>query len=468
MLRDLDKGDTVGTTPRKTLITSVPMEEIILSARPRGRGAPLTTVDECIYAANNFEYTQHFAFPYEALQFLKANVPSIDILPHPTWQEYEAALEKNYEVVGISFFSYTAPQAARMAALARQHGAKEVWGGGYGVSTPGIGRHFDRLFRGFADAAVKEAVEGVPLQSLTHPVMMGVLDYPHVKPKVGYLSTTRGCTLGCEFCPEPVHFGYSLSTTPLAEIERVLEIYARAGVTVITLLDDCFLLNKPHAMKVVELLGRYQMKFTITSRIDMLSGKIKYLRARGLAMVLVGIESMNDASLLEGNKLETVKQMYEFFDELRDNNVYLWGSYIVGFGTDTEESIKADIQQINEIDILTGTMIAIETPYWGTPLHQRLVREGKIIDDDPEHYDSCHLVWRHPTFDPDQGREIFEWAVVNQVGKMTVRKKSIIRTMERLQRGETSGRAVVSEARWAEAPETEASVATRTGEVWVG
>jgi hypothetical protein len=442
------------------------MEEIILSARPRGREAPLTTVDECIYAANNFEYTQHFAFPYEALQFLKANVPSIDILPHPTWAEYETALEKGYEVIGVSFFSYTAPAAVRMAAMARQRGVQEVWGGGYGVSTPGMARHFDRLFRGFADAAVKEAVEGVRLDRITHPVMMGVLDYPHVKPKVGYLSTTRGCTLGCEFCPEPVHFGYRLSTTPLDEIARVLEIYARAGVTVITLLDDCFLLNKPHAMAVVDMLGRYGMKFTITSRIDMLQGKIKYLRDRGLAMVLVGIESMNDESLLDGNKLETVHQMLEFFDELRDNNVYLWGSYIVGFGTDTEESIKADIQQLNEIDILTGTMLAIETPYWGTPLHQRLMREGKIIDHDPAHYDSCHLVWRHPTFDPDQGREIFEWAVVNQVSKMTVRKKSIIRQMQRLQRGERT-QPVVSRAPWFEGG-PEVAVATRTGEVWVG
>lgn len=456
----------MATTPKKTLITSVPMEEIILSARPRGRGAPLTTVDECIYAANNFEYTQHFAFPYEALQFLKANVPSIDILPHPTWQEYEAALEKDYEVVGISFFSYTATTAARMAAMARQHGAKEVWGGGYGVSTPGIGRHFDRLFRGFADAPVKELVEGVPLERLKHPVMMGVLDYPHVQPKVGYLSTTRGCNLGCEFCPEPVHFGYNLLTTPLEEVERVLEIYAREGVTVITLLDDCFLLNKPHGLAVVEALGRYGMKFTITSRIDILSGRIKYLHERGLAMVLVGIESMNDASLVDGNKGETVRQMFDFFNELRDNNVYLWGSYIVGFGTDTEESIKADIQQLNEIDILTGTMIAIETPYWGTPLHQRLVREGKIIDNDPEHYDSCHLVWRHPHFDPDQGREMFEWAIINQVGRMTVRKKSIIRTMERLQRGD-GGRGSFGEG-GRTAPDPEASVATRVGEVWVG
>lgn len=429
----------MATNPRKTLITSVPMEDVILSARPRGRAAPLTTVDECLYAANNFEYTQYFAFPYEALQFMKANVPSIDIMPHPTWSEYEAALDRNYEAVGISFFSYTAPTAARMAAMARQRGVKHVWGGGYGITTPGIEKHFDRLVRGFAEAPIKELVEGTPLERLKHPVMMGVLDYPHSRPKVGYLSTTRGCNLGCEFCPEPIQFEYRLSTTPLDEIERVLEIYAREGVKVVTLLDDCFLLNKPHGLAVVELLARYGMKFTITSRIDILSGRIKYLRDRGLAMVLVGIESMNDASLLDGNKGETVKQMFDFFNELRDNHVYLWGSYIVCFGTDTEDSIKSDIQQLNEIDILTGTMIAIETPYWGTPLHRRLVKEGKIIDHDPEHYDSFHLVWRHPRFDPDQGRELFEWAVVNQVGRMTVRKKSILRTMERLRRDDGGG-----------------------------
>src|ERR1017187_1965442 len=145
---------------RNALMTTVPVEQIALTARLERRPVPTNTPEECFAAANNIEYINGFTLPNYATRFLKANLPSLDVLEYPTWDEYRRALSSgNYDTVGISFWTYTAPEALQMVRMAREAGVREVWGGGHGVNTPGVASHFDRVFTGYSEYELKPLLE---------------------------------------------------------------------------------------------------------------------------------------------------------------------------------------------------------------------------------------------------------------------------------------------------------------------
>ena len=61
------------------------------------------------------------------LRFLKQNIPEIEILEFPTWDEYEKKLQEGWDVVGLSFYLSETHEAVEMAEAARSAGAGEVW-----------------------------------------------------------------------------------------------------------------------------------------------------------------------------------------------------------------------------------------------------------------------------------------------------------------------------------------------------
>src|SRR5690348_16785278 len=155
---------------KKMLLTTAPIEEIVLTARAHRKTPTLRTVDECFHAGNNIEYVNGFTLPNYATRFVQSNIPSVDILEYPTWDEYRGALaSRRYDVVGISFWTYSSPEAAKMAQMAREAGVPEVWGGGHGVSTPGIGAYFDQTFDTYSEYVLKPLLEGEELVDFRHP-----------------------------------------------------------------------------------------------------------------------------------------------------------------------------------------------------------------------------------------------------------------------------------------------------------
>lgn len=49
------------------------------------------------------------------LRFLKQNIPEIEILEFPTWDEYEKKLQEGWDVVGLSFYLSETHEAVEMA-----------------------------------------------------------------------------------------------------------------------------------------------------------------------------------------------------------------------------------------------------------------------------------------------------------------------------------------------------------------
>ncbi len=342
------------------------------------------------------------------LRFIKQNVPGIEILELPTADEFRRALARGWDNVGISFYLDETRRALDMVAEARRAGATEVWGGNYGVLTPEVRPHFDRVFLGYAEREIAQAL-GHNLENLVHPPMMVSFGMPFWKiVRFGLLFTTRGCCFGCTFCQTPA-FAPKPWGIPLESIERVLKCYADHGVVDVLIPDENFGILPSHARAVGELLARHGMLWTVMTRIDYLLEHFDEWKSQGLAGVMIGIESLAQDELKALNKRSDVERLYEAMELCRRHGIVTVGFYIIGLESDTEESIRASIERLGAMrfDLV---QVCILTPLPQTPLWQRIQECYGIDNKDYSHFDGKHLVWRHPALSKGQIEGLLDWS----------------------------------------------------------
>ncbi len=420
---------------KKVLIATIPGSEIARQARIHGWPLTYNNAQECFEVANNLEYVNGFTCPNYATRFIKENIPSIDVLEFPSWSEYTEALKNKYDIVGISFWTYTSGEAIKMANMARDSGTTEIWGGGHGINTPGIGKYFNRLFSGYGEFEIKEIIDGEPLKSIKHPIMSCEYDFYLGKIKTGYLFTIRGCQLTCEFCSGPKYYK-KLLVTPIEEIERVLDIYLDQDIRHITLVDETFLQNRNHAKKVIEAMHKRQMTFSATSRADFFVGKIKELRGKGLRSVYIGMESLNDLSLTSVKKGTSPNQIIQLFKELVENDSFAFTTYMIGFEHDTINNVKENIEKLNQIEGLFAVQFWLVTPFPGSSFYDRLDRQGLIINKNWKDYDAVHMIWKHPNMSTEEIEKLLRYAVRNYCNPLNIRKQKVLKAWDKFEKSE--------------------------------
>ncbi len=78
---------------------------------------------------------------------------------------------------------------------------------------------------------------------------------------------------------------------------------------------------------------------------------------------------------------------------------YAQGYYIIGFPSETLESIAEDLKQLAALE-LDVTQITIVTPHPRTQLWSELDAKYGILEKDWANFDTKHLVWSHPNCPP--------------------------------------------------------------------
>lgn len=377
----------------------------------------------------NTEYQLGFEWPNGALWMIKENVPSIDILDYPSMEEYETRLnEVNYDVVAFSFRRRNIPQIVNMVKMARNYGVKETWAGNYGANSPGMEKYFDRIFIGDGIRPLKSIIEEKSLEYLRHPILIGKIFFRY---PVGFLYTAIGCRYKCKFCstrnfiPKPLYI-------PIKEIRRVLDIYTRHGIQTVTILDETFLQDREKSRLVIRELNNRGILWHCTTRINLLKGRIKELYKKGMRSVYTGVESLTNHTLRTYTKGHTITHILDVFKGLNDLDIKTTVSYILGYEFDTIESILDSIEIIkNEIKPFCNPCLVL-TPHVNAQITSL---EPLVVDKDPTHYDTRHLVWKHPHLSPEDIRELL-WIA----HKETVHPRNLInrKIVEKLKKIESS------------------------------
>jgi radical SAM superfamily enzyme YgiQ (UPF0313 family) len=223
---------------------------------------------------------------------------------------------------------------------------------------------------------------------------------------VGILFTTRGCSFQCTFC-QTTAFAPRPKAIPLDALERVIRFYVAKGVHFILILDENFGNLPAHAEAVIDLLARYGVHWLVQSRVDLFLRHFDEWVARGLEGTLFGIESFHQNVLKQIRKGEKAESVWELTGRLNRAGLYAHGYYIIGFPTETPDSIREDLHTLASLE-LDITQITIVTPHPRTQLWSELESSCGIFEKDWTKYDTKHLVWNHPNCEPGTLESLLE------------------------------------------------------------
>ena len=333
------------------------------------------------------------------------------------------------------------PRALDLGRQFRAHGLTVVMGG-FHVSgciamlpelPPDLKEALDlgiNLFAGEAEGRMAEVLRDVAAGTIK-PIYRYLNDLPEMAAAVypilpravvtrvaGHYSSFdagRGCPFQCSFCTIiNVQGRKSRYRTP-DDVEAIVRANAAQGITRFFVTDDNYARNRnwePILDRLIELREREGFNIRLLLQVDTLCHRIpgfieKAARA-GCTAVFIGLENINPESLMGTKKRQN--KIWEYRDMLlawRAQKVMTYAGYILGFPTDTPESIARDIEIIKKelpVDILEFFYL---TPLPGSEDHKNLFLRGVPMDPDMNKYDLEHACTGHPLMSKETWETVY-------------------------------------------------------------
>lgn len=355
------------------------------------------------------------------------------------------------DVAAISLnMTYKANRAMEIARRFREMGKKVIWGGVHVTSLYDFHKErFEKEIAPFADAVVLEEAE------LVWPVLIDDLKFGKLKKiyrsarpgaekiplaRHGILNTkpflirnsiqaTRGCPLDCEFCSVTSFSGpiFRIRDVSLvaAEIRGMLRNSTandggwidRYKKSLTVFVDDNVAFNKNYLAALCLELEKIKSEFpafrwggqctlNTAEKTVVLNGKtvkiIDLMKRSGCMAMFVGIESVSRESLKSvGKNFNQPEKFAEQIKKFHDAGILIIAGMIIGLDEDNESVFEDTCEFLikNKVGL---SLINILTPLPGTVLYRRYEKNGRLIDDDWEHYDGRHVVYRPNRITPER------------------------------------------------------------------
>ena len=394
---------------KKVLLTTAPMEALIEPNGVGGNWYDRTDTYMAWTCALDIQERLSVTCPPTGLRFLKANVPDVEMLEYPTWQEYlDALAAEDWDMVGISFYTWSTPVAIEMAQAAKAAGIEEIWGGNYGAIGPGLEPHFTKLIKGQGEYVLHEYVYGRPLERITHPPMLGESSFRGISSGVGYLYSKRGCNIGCHFCSTPI-FNPNEDPISLRDMYHALDVYQQEKVAQVIIYDETFFLDNEVAELVINALAERELPWICLTRADRIKGRIGELTDRYMDGAIVGVESFKDRNLKNVAKRDDAFNVRETIRELNRYGRRALGTFMIGFPEDSPEDIQWDVRQLANEELF-ACQLTILTPFHRTKQYKKMAH--LVNEPDLSKFDLYNLVWEHPKIGKEEMRELLAWAQV--------------------------------------------------------
>jgi radical SAM superfamily enzyme YgiQ (UPF0313 family) len=213
----------------------------------------------------------------------------------------------------------------------------------------------------------------------------------------------RGCPFTCSFCTIiNVQGRESRHRTP-DDVERIVRANVEQGIHKFFITDDNFARNtawEPIFDRLIELRGELGVDLKLTVQVDTLCHKIPNFIEKagkaGVEKVFIGLENINPEALQGSGKTQNkITEYRSMLQAWHDADVLTLAGYILGFPTDTRESILRDIRIIQReipIDVLEFFILV---PLPGSQDHKEMLEKGVPMDPDMNNYDSTHVIAPH-------------------------------------------------------------------------
>jgi radical SAM superfamily enzyme YgiQ (UPF0313 family) len=222
---------------------------------------------------------------------------------------------------------------------------------------------------------------------------------------------TRGCPHHCTFCYKDAFFegGKSFYTQTvddaLAEIDRLPGRH-------LYFLDDHLLGNAKFAEALFEGMKGMNRVFQSAATVDsILRGNLVEKAAEaGLRSLFVGFETFSPANLKQSNKKQNLQKDYtDAVKRLHSLGVMINGSFVFGLDEDDKDVFKRTVDWGVKHAITTSTYHVL-TPYPGTQLYADMKKQGRILTDNWDMYDTRHVVYKTKNISAEDLEAGYRWA----------------------------------------------------------
>lgn len=229
---------------------------------------------------------------------------------------------------------------------------------------------------------------------------------------VGSLATFdsgRGCPFSCSFCTIINVQGQKSRYRTADDIEKIIRENYKQGIHRYFITDDDFARNKNWEAifdRIILLRKRDKIKISFMLQVDTACHRnprfIEKAGKAGCSKVFLGIETVNPEALKSTSKNQNRVHEYKaMLEAWRKWKVVTVGGYIIGFPTDTYESVMRDIEFLKTLPLDLAEFFML-TPLPGSQDHKMLVQQGAWLEPDMNIYDQEHACSKHPLMSTEE------------------------------------------------------------------
>ena len=261
--------------------------------------------------------------------------------------------------------------------------------------------------------------DGFPDMDIIPPVRWDFVD----ESKYFYqqVQTTRGCPFMCRFCSVPDISGQAFRFKPAENVVReILSIPRGRGPIArsrpLYVVDDNFISRPSYTKELLKALAPLYQRGEIsdwsaetTLNVARDPEFLDLLSAAGCSVLIIGFESVTEATLQDMNKGVNFCMSYqEACEAILSRGISIVGNFIVGFDTDTLSVFKDTLEFIQSNQILYP-FFSILTPMPGTKLFDDMKADGRLDHERWDLYDTRHVVFEPKNMTREQLMDGYIW-----------------------------------------------------------
>lgn len=309
-------------------------------------------------------------------------------------------LPGEFDAVAVSSFSAQIKEAYQLADRYRAAGTAVILGGLHVTALPHeAAAHADAIVLG----------EGEPLwPRVVGDLQRGALERVYDARRIGFdlasapmpryelldidqynrltVQTERGCPFDCEFCAASIRLAPVFKVKPvdkvIAEVRRIKALWRRPFIE---FADDNTFADKRHGRELMRALAAEDVRWFTETDVSIAGDAelLSLMRDSGCAQVLIGFEAPARAPLegLEQKANWKARQLDGYraaIDRIQSFGITVNGCFILGLDGAAPESFE-EVWQFVRDSGLYEVQITVQTAFPGTPLYDRLYREGRIL-----------------------------------------------------------------------------------------
>lgn len=335
----------------------------------------------------------------------------LSYLEHDGPVDADTELHGDFDAVAISSFTARIRAAYRLADLYRARGVKVILGGLHVTARPEEARaHADAVVVGEAEPVWGALVEDLRAGSLRErydgrAVLFDLADSQ--VPRFDLLGdrpydrftvqTQRGCPWDCAFCAASIRLRPGYRTKGAAQLNAELDALAEhlGPRPFLELADDNTFASPAHGRRVVDALAPRGLRWFTETDVSFADHPDLVARAAdaGCVQVLVGLESPSASSLAGVERQADWKsrragRYLRAIDVIQSRGIAVNGCFVLGLDGAGPGQFD-DVLDFVRASGLHEVQVTVQTAFPGTPLHDELEAQGRLLD--PTAWERCTL-----------------------------------------------------------------------------